>query len=303
MSGHHGAGELRTGERPALITPDAVGLDLQIATVGSRAVAFLLDLLLVGTAFVLLLLAGAALPLGTWLPDWLGVAVVFLLVFALLFGYPIAFETLRRGRTPGKAALGLRVVTVEGAPVAFRHASIRAVFAVIELYGLVGAPALVAALVTPRAQRLGDLTAGTMVMRERRATAEPRAERYEPPPGLEWYVAQLDVSGLRPPDYATIRETLRRAPDLPETARTEVTEGLARSLVGRVQPAPPGGVAAETFLRALAAAVQRTRPSAPGPVAPRTAAGPSAPQPDGTVPQPRATPPPRPSGDGFVPPA
>jgi uncharacterized RDD family membrane protein YckC len=303
MSGQHGEGDLRAGERPALITPDAVGLDLEIATVGSRAVAFLFDLLLVGTALVLLLLAGAALPFGAWLPDWVGVAILFLLAFALLFGYPIAFETLRRGRTPGKAALGLRVVTVEGAPVAFRHASIRAVFAVIELYGLLGAPALVSALVTPRAQRLGDLTAGTMVMRERRATSDPRAERYDAPPGLERYVAQLDVSGLRASDYATIRETLRRAPDLPATARTEVTEGLARSLLGRVQPAPPGGVPAETFLCAMAAAVQRARPGAPRAVAPRTAVRPPVPRPGGAPARPRPEAPPRASGDGFVPPS
>jgi uncharacterized RDD family membrane protein YckC len=106
-------------------------------------------------------------------PDWLGIALVLLLVFALQFGYPVGFETLWRGRTPGKAAMGLRVVTVEGAPVRFRHAATRAAIGLLELTGTAGAIAVIASLSSARGQRLGDLAAGTLVIRERRARGRP----------------------------------------------------------------------------------------------------------------------------------
>jgi uncharacterized RDD family membrane protein YckC len=301
---------------PLLVTPDAVGVDLDVATVGSRAVAFLLDLLILAAGLLVMSLAGslfAAQGLTSVVGpgSWLGAALVLLLLFALFFGYPIAFETLRRGRTPGKAALGLRVVTVEGAPVALRHSAIRALLAVIELYGLLGAPAMISSLVSSRAQRLGDLTAGTMVVRERRAARTPVAERFVAPGGLEGYTAQLDVSGLGSADYVTVRDTLRRSTDLPEPARSDVVVGLARTLLDRVRPAPPEGVDARTFLRCVAAAIQlrseaqqpRWSPptgqhtGASTPPEPRRAAGPGGVRDEGPNP-PSST-----ASGGFAPPS
>lgn len=240
-----------------LVTPEAVALELEPATVGSRSVAILLDYLLVGTGLLLLAGAEAAFGFGGWVPNWLGIALLLLLVFALQFGYPTGFETLWRGRTPGKAAMGLRVVTVEGAPVRFRHAAVRAAVGLLELEATLGAVAVIASFASPRGQRLGDLAAGTLVVRERRAGGPPRAVRFEAPAGLESYVRILDVSRVDATDYATVRDLLRRPLDPP--VRETVARQVAGSLVGRVQPPPPAGVDAVRWLQAVAAAVQARR--------------------------------------------
>jgi uncharacterized RDD family membrane protein YckC len=237
-----------------VVTPEAVALDLEPATVGSRSVAIALDLLLIGTGLLLLALAEAAFGVTGFVPDWLGIALVLLLGFALQFGYPVGFETLWRGRTPGKAAMGLRVVTVEGAPVRFRHAATRAAIGLLELTGTAGAIAVIASLSSPRGQRLGDLAAGTLVIRERRSGRPPRAVPFASPQGLEDYVRVLDTSRLDREDYATVRDLLRR--DLAPQLRARLAEQVAEGLVGRVQPPPPAGLDAVTWLRCVAASVQ-----------------------------------------------
>ena len=100
-------------------------------------------------------------------------SLTFLLTFVVLWGYPTVMETLWRGRTIGKIALGLRVVTVEGAPVRFRHAAIRATLGLVDFLLTSGAGAVVSVLMTHRSQRLGDLVAGTVVLRERTGLRAP----------------------------------------------------------------------------------------------------------------------------------
>jgi uncharacterized RDD family membrane protein YckC len=260
----------------ALVTPEAVPLDLETATVGSRAVAYLVDLLVMATGYLLLGIASAILGGGGFVPGWVGITLLLLLVFALQFGYPIGFETLWRGRTPGKAAMGLRVVTEEAAPVGLRHATIRATVGIFELLMLLGLPAVISSLVSARGQRLGDLAAGTIVVRERRATGGLEVEVFTPPPGHEGYTAQLDVSAIGPQEYATIRDTLRRLPTLPDHAtRWHVAQQVAGQYTARVSPPPPASASAETWLRCVAAAVQARRQASPtGPPAARPVGGP-----------------------------
>jgi uncharacterized RDD family membrane protein YckC len=248
-----------------LVTPEAVPLDLETATVGSRAVAYLLDLLVLGSGYLLLGLASAILGGGGFVPGWVGITLLLLLVFALQFGYPIGFETLWRGRTPGKAAMGLRVITDEAAPVGLRHAAIRATVGLFELLLLLGLPAVISSLVSARGQRLGDLAAGTIVIRERRASGALSVETFGAPPGFETYTAQLDVTALGPQEYATVRDTLRRLPTLPDHAtRWRIAEQVAGPLVARVSPPPPATASAEVWLRCVAAAVQSRRRGRPG---------------------------------------
>lgn len=247
------------GSRPAIVTPDAVGLDVDIATVGSRGVAYFVDLAIFLAVLIVLTVAQAVLGGAGFVPGWFAIAVLLLLAFMWQFGYPIGFETLWRGRTPGKAVMGLRVVTVEGAPIGLRHATVRAAVGVIELLFTVGAIAIITSLVSSRSQRLGDLGAGTLVVRERRATANPVVEVFVPPPGFTEYAARLDVHAVGPAEYAAIRETLRRAHELPPQVARRVTAELAQQLVGRVRPAPPSNCGPWEFLLCVAAAVQARR--------------------------------------------
>jgi uncharacterized RDD family membrane protein YckC len=298
-----------------LVTPEAVALDLETATVGSRGAAYLLDLVVLASGYLLIGIATALLGGGGFVPGWAGIAALLLLGFAWQFGYPIGFETLWRGRTPGKAAMGLRVVTDEGAPVGLRHAAIRATVAIFELLALLGLPAVITSLVSPRGQRLGDLAAGTVVIRERRAGGRTEAATFPAPAGAEAYVERLDVHGLGPADYATLRDALHRLPQLPdEGTRRRVAAQVARSLLDRVAPPPPQGMPAEVWLRCVAAAVQRRRgdarpaPASPpgtAPASPRSGpppapAGPPAPADPPATRRPEGPPPP---GDGFQPPA
>lgn len=257
---------------PGVVTPEAVPLDLPVAHLGSRGLAYLLDALIVGGLLVALFAAagavGDAVSAG---PSWLAVALALLLVLGVQLGYPIGFETLWSGRTPGKAALGLRVVTVEGAPVEFRHAAIRAALGLVDFQLTFGAAAVLTALFSPRTQRLGDIVAGTLVLRERSGAGSAASERFAVPSGLEAHGAQLDVTALGPSDYQAIRSLLQRSPRLDPVTRRRLAEGLADTLAPEVRPAPPPGIPAEAWLQAVAAAYQR-RSTRPGPaVAPRGA--------------------------------
>ena len=115
-------------------------------------------------------------------------------VFAALLVYPVVCETIWNGKTVGKMLVGLRVVTVEGAPVRFRHAAIRSALGIVDFLIGAGSVAIVTALATRQSQRLGDLAAGTIVIRERQAGAYAQPILFEPPVGWGPYVAGLDIS-------------------------------------------------------------------------------------------------------------
>jgi uncharacterized RDD family membrane protein YckC len=280
-----------------VVTPEAVRLEFEAAGVGSRSLALLLDLLLQSLSIIVITIAGtlAISAAGDGLPDWVAITLGLLLVFAIFWGYPVAFETLWRGRTPGKAALGLRVVTREGAPVRFRHAAIRAAFALIDFYLAAGLPAVVSALVTREHQRIGDLVAGTLVLRERTGAPAPKSVTFAVPAGAEAYAATLDPSGLAPHDYSALRGFLLRAPEFATEVRTTLARDLADRLAGKVRHRRPAEVPPETFLICLAARYQQ-RGTAPAGATAATA----------SPPEPRLPPPPAPapsSTGGFVPPA
>ncbi|MBW3562670.1 MAG: RDD family protein [Actinobacteria bacterium] len=241
-----------------IVTPEAVQLDLPTAHIGSRGVAFVVDLVLLGIAEVVLVLGLSVLQSAAGpVPTWVGVSVLIVTTLLVWMGYPIAFETLWRGRTPGKALLGLRVVTREGGPVRFRHAAIRAFLGLVDFYLTSGGAAILTALVSRDGQRLGDLAAGTLVLRERTGHGTPQAVTFRPPAGLEDYVARLDVSALGPREYGLVRSYLRRAGQLPAATRVQLAERLAGQAAPAVRdPVQERPSDPETYLRCVAAAYQ-----------------------------------------------
>lgn len=244
-------------ERSGIVTPEAVVLEFETAGMASRMLAALLDSVIQFLVLLAVLLAAAGLSgLGVEFGG-LGTAFLYVVLFLLLFGYPAGFEALWRGRTPGKAALGLRVVTVEGAPIRFRHAAIRAILGLVDKYFLSAVPGVLAVLLTRRNQRLGDLVGGTLVLRERSGAKAPRAVAFAPPPGLEHYTGSLDVSALDQAEYVTIRSFLLRSATLAPAARDSLSRQLATPLLGRLRTTPPPGLPAELFLVCVAAAHQR----------------------------------------------
>ena len=164
-----------------------------------------------------------------------------LLVVATIIwlGYPIAFETLWRGRTPGKAALGLRVLTKEGAPIRFRHALVRGILGLVDVWLFSGSVGVITILVSRNEQRFGDMAAGTIVVRERSGARAPAATVFAAPAGCEGYVANLDVSGVAPAEYEAARAFLLRAGAMGPAARTDLAARLAVPMAQRLRHTPP----------------------------------------------------------------
>jgi len=284
-----------------MVTPEAVPLEFQTANVGSRILAYVIDMAVVVAGIFAGLFAVALLGQATdvVVPDWVAITIVLVLLPSWWLGYFIGFETLWRGRTLGKAALGLRVVTTEGAPVRFRHAAIRGLLGVVDIAIASGFFAVVFILLTKDNQRLGDLVAGTLVLRERSGLAAPAPVSFAPPAGLEAYTATLDTSRLTIEEYQAVRTYLLRAASLPPGPRAALALQLADPLVARLRPPPPAGITPEQFLRCVGAAhQQRQRQAIPGPRAPTPTPTPGpAPLAPGPVPAPADA-----GEGGFAPP-
>ncbi len=239
-----------------LVTPEAVVVDLDAAGLGSRVVAALLDL----TGQVALLFLGLLaiqVASGGDVAGAVLLALLTLLVMAIFLGYPIAWETLWRGRTPGKAVLGLRVVTTTGAAIRFRHAAVRGFVGLIDVWLLWGSIGVLAMLLSPRSQRLGDMAAGTLVVRERSAARAPAPVWFSVPLGYEAYAATIDVGALSPSEYQAARAFLTRAPALPAEVRGRLAAEVATPLAARLRHSVPPGVVPEAFLACVAANYQR----------------------------------------------
>lgn len=241
-----------------IVTPEGVVLDFELAGLASRAVARLLDLLIQGAAMLAL-----GIAVGLALTGSAGVVLLVVGFAAVILGYPVLVETLMRGRSPGKAALGLRVVTVEGAPVAPRHSFIRSILGLVDfLLPPGGLFAVASSLLSPRGQRLGDLVAGTMVLRERSAVGPALAVWFTPPAGLEAYAGNLDVSSVTSEQFGVIRAFLLRVSELTPESRVAMAFRLAEPVKEAMHHQPPPGVHPEQFLVAVAAAYQRRHQAA-----------------------------------------
>lgn len=245
--------ERRTG----IVTPEAVVLEFETAGVASRLLARLIDGVVLWVGAI-----AALLGFGAVFADAAGqaIAVIFsvLVVFFMVFGYWILFETVLRGRTLGKMAMGLRVVTAEGAPVRFRHSAVRAIVGVVDfLLPPLGPVAVVSVLLSPDNQRLGDLAAGTIVLRERVATGPAVALRLSAPPGREALVGALELGRLTDAQYGVVRRFLLRAHTLDPNARRHLASELAGGVARTSGVARPADLDPEWYLHAAGLAYQR----------------------------------------------
>jgi uncharacterized RDD family membrane protein YckC len=246
----------------AIVTPEAVLLEFDTAGAGSRAAGELLDVIL--QFFVLALVAGAAGAASSYLGHTAAAVIALVMVLLVLVGYPVVSETLWNGRTLGKAALGLRVVTVEGGPVRFRHSAIRGIVGLFEIYATLGSVALFTIIFSRLDQRVGDHMAGTIILRERSAPGhQAMAVTFPTPYGMEGYVASLDVVALTAEQYGVIRSFLLRVLDLSPDARWSLAVKLANATALGLRLQPPPGVSPEIFLACVAAAYQRRQHPSP----------------------------------------
>lgn len=221
-----------------LVTGEAVRLDLRPAALPSRLLAGLLDVLLQFLGLLVLgsVVGAVSLGLSEAAVSALGIVVIVL----VLIVYPVTFETLLRGRTPGKAAMGLRVVRDDGGPIGFRQALVRGLAgAFVERPGVtLFTAAVVTSLFNDQGKRVGDLLAGTVVLRERVSVRGGPVAGMPPP--LAGWAAGLDLSGFPDGLALSVRQFVARAGELTEGAREELGGRLVRAVTDIVGPPPPG---------------------------------------------------------------
>jgi uncharacterized RDD family membrane protein YckC len=238
-------------DRLTIDTPEGVSIEVTLAGLASRMGAAMIDLTIQGA---LLLIATLALTLaGSRLSGDFGVflfGIGTLVIATIVLGYYILFEALNGGRTPGKGAFGLRVTSVDGTPLGLGAVTLRTLLRLIDFLPVAYAIGAISILVSPRNQRLGDLAAATVVIRDR--TATPAA-----PPSAPIEVEGWDVSSLGEGEMALIRRFAARRQDLTPEARVK----LAQDLAARFRPMVNGGqrMDDEAFLIQLVAEKQARR--------------------------------------------
>ncbi|PKV86065.1 RDD family protein [Streptomyces sp. TLI_146] len=234
----------------ALVTGDAVVLGLRPARLPSRALALLIDMVVAWAAY---LIVSFALLLATASLDDAAQAAIAVALFVLvLVGAPIAVETLTHGRSLGKAACGLRVVRDDGGPIRFRHALVRGAMGVVEVLLTFGVVACIASLVSERGRRIGDVFAGTLVVRER-VPAGRAASVPPPPPWLLGRFSGLDLSAVPDALWLSIRQYLTRMGQLDAQVSWTMAVRLADDLVARTGAPAPEGVPPAAYLAAVMA--------------------------------------------------
>ncbi len=236
-------------DRYVIATPEGVELAVPLAGLGSRFMAAMIDIV-IQSALIVVTVTIAAIALGG-----VGAAVALgASQLAFILGYNVLCEVLGGGRTLGKRASSLRVVRTGGAPVDLRASLIRNIIRLFEL-ALLYVPSIVSILATRDNQRLGDLAAGTLVVRDARPAPPlaPPARAIDPAAYASW-----DVTGVGDQETIAVRAFLQRRAELHPTAR----HAIAAELAGKLRPLVAGaraGLDDDTFLELLSAAKAKYR--------------------------------------------
>ena len=277
-----------------LASPERVQLDLEIAGPMSRALAFSIDysIVLLGITLCLVLFVAASQQLIEWfatnaffqrlfdrvsewiqgtgeseggsVPRGVALAVSLWLILDLVWttAYFVVFETFFRGRTPGKRWAGLRVVSVKGGVIRWPQSLLRNLLRLVDSLPTGYLVGVVAIVISPRGQRLGDLVAGTVVIREREALAGDVMSDAVVAPEIEaaFRFTREELAAVGEVERRLIRRTLRRAESLPEETARPILERATRAIARRLAREEP--VAPEQqrdFLLALLQASERMR--------------------------------------------
>ena len=232
-----------------LMTGEAVGLDLRPISFILRAAGAIIDFIAYFGLWLLILLAVTSPVLSGFFDEASGRAVTLsALVFCLVVA-PTAVETLSQGKSLGKLAVGGRIVRDDGGSIGLRHAFIRSLTGVLEVFSTLGGIASVTALLNGRTKRLGDLLAGTYSQNERVSKITPPV--YGVPLELLGWATTADVARMPDGLSRRIAQFLRQASRLTPDARARMSRSLATEASGFVSPLPT--VDAELFLAAVSA--------------------------------------------------
>ncbi|MBC8187283.1 MAG: RDD family protein [Proteobacteria bacterium] len=280
------------GPVDTLDTPERVRLDLELAGPMSRAFAFSIDyvlILLLMTVGLMLVVSGSV-QIIEWLSQFsflqdlferierfvldvedgdgsavlrgVALSIGIWLIFDLFLTtcYFLTFETLLRGRTPGKILTQLRVVSADGRVIGWRQSLLRNLLRMVDAMPAGYLVGIVAMLASPRTQRLGDLVANTVVIRERQDPGSDAAleETLAPEVEARFRFTRDEIAAIGEVERSLIRRTLRRAESLSARAGQPIVERTTQAITRRIARLEAVGVAEQRdFLLTLLRASER----------------------------------------------
>lgn len=251
-------------------TPELVAIEMPIAGIGSRFIAILIDYLIWSAAFVILVLIGtvvfAALSLYGKLSSGWALSLALLGIFLFHWGYFTLFEALSNGRTPGKRVAKIRVIHRSGRAISFVESLGRNLVRAIDYLPSMYAVGLVVMFFSRQNQRLGDMVAGTLVVRDREIESPHWGELGSrtitgpvfaaaipaPPPHMAIALPPSALAKLSVADLQVLEGFFARRLDMSLATRAALAERLAQALSGKSGLQIPTGTSTETFLEAVA---------------------------------------------------
>lgn len=259
-------------EAHAIDTPERVTFAYEVAGIGNRFIAALVDSVLLGVMLFLLnivILVGLGiLNVGSGAsgaPDWIEgllFALYALVSFIVFWGYYIFFEIVWNGQTPGKRLVGIRVLRTDGTPAHISEIVIRNLVRVVDFLPVAYGFGLVTMFFNRQARRLGDFAAGTLVIKEQATVAldslqAPTLSPSPPPvdpavptpveddPRLRFpHIRQLTIG-----DYELIQEVLHRSPASQGAEASAFAHRLSRVIAHKLSVDPPAEAEAAAFLQ------------------------------------------------------
>jgi uncharacterized RDD family membrane protein YckC len=272
------------GDQLNIDTPELVAIELPLAGIGSRFIAILVDYLIWGFVFLILgLLAAIIIPalhfFGGISANW-AIGIILLIVFLLQWGYFALFEAFGNGRTPGKRVAHIRVIHQSGRGINFVEALARNLVRFVDAAPSFYAVGVIAMFLSKRSQRLGDMVAGTLVVRDReidspnwsegsgRTITAPTVVTELPaaasgssamdagpwgaPPHLRVVLPAPALAKLSAADLEVLEGFFTRRLDMDLTTRAALAGRIASALCAKAGLAIPPDTSVETFLEAVA---------------------------------------------------
>jgi uncharacterized RDD family membrane protein YckC len=258
------------GDQLNIETPELVAIEMPLAGIGSRFIAIAIDTLIqIAVLFVLGLMAAIIIPalhvFGGVSANW-AIGIFVLIVFLLIWGYFSLFEAFSHGRTPGKRVARIRVIHQSGRGINFVEALARNLVRIIDYVPGFYAAGVVAIFVSRRNQRLGDMVAGTLVVRDREVDAPQWSgsgtrtftapisalESPIPPPHLRVVLPAPALAKLSAGDLEVLESFFARRLDMDLATRGALAARIASALCAKSGLAIPEDTSVETFLEAVA---------------------------------------------------
>ncbi len=217
-------------------TPENISFGYDVAGIGSRFLAVLIDTLIQGTLiiflFVVLLLISFTDVFHSLPPEitnWIA-ALMILMIFVIYVGYFLFFELFTGGQTPGKRLFGLRVIKENGYPLSPTDSIIRNLVRLVDFFPFAYGVGVITMFLNDRSKRLGDFAAGTLVVKMR---DQLKLSDLQSPIGLSAYAPDLSgLENLRAADIELIESFLQRRQQLKDSSTLAGT--IARNVRARL---------------------------------------------------------------------